>query len=89
VFKSLLAEFNPAHLQEDFDQRASRGLLAKLGSSYWDLFRDKWKEMDKDRDATLRRLFRDEFSRAYEEQLQQLKKEAAARASKPKSPTEN
>src|SRR5262245_60029478 len=87
AFESMLAEFKPDRLQEDFDQRASRGLLAKLGSSYWDLFRDKWQQMDRDRDATFRRLFRDEFARAYEEQLQQLKKEAAARASKPKPPT--
>src|SRR5262245_65718185 len=85
--ESMLAEFKPDRLQEDFDQRASRGLLAKLGSSYWDLFRDTWQRMDRDRDATFRRLFRAELARAYAEPLQQPTKDAAARASNPNTPT--
>jgi type VI secretion system protein len=92
AFESMLAEFDPDRLQEDFDQRASKGLLAKLGRSYWDLFRDKRREMAKDPEATFRQLFGEEFARAYEEQLQQLKSRgpAAARAaSKPKPPAES
>jgi type VI secretion system protein len=92
AFEAMLAEFDPDRLQEDFDQRASKGLLAKLGRSYWDLFRDKRREMAKDPEATFRQLFGEQFARAYEEQLQQLKSQgpAAARAaSKPKPPTES
>jgi type VI secretion system FHA domain protein len=87
AFESMLAEFDPDRLQEDFDRQASKGLVpAKL--RYWDLFRDKRREMAKDPEATFRRLFGEEFARAYEEQLQQLKKEAAAaRAPKPRLPT--
>jgi type VI secretion system FHA domain protein len=93
AFESMLAEFDPDRLQEDFDQRASKGLLAKLGRSYWDLYRDKRREMAKDPEATFRRLFGEEFARAYEEQLQQLRKQdpssAAGAAAKSKSPTES
>jgi len=91
AFESMLAEFDPDRLQEDFDQRASKGLLAKLGRSYWDLFRDKRREMAKDPEATFRQLFGDEFARAYEEQLQRLKNQGPAApgaVSKPKPPTE-
>jgi predicted component of type VI protein secretion system len=79
-------------MQQDFDQRASKGLLAKLGSTnYWDLFRDKRRDMAKDPEATFRELFGEAFARAYEEQLQLLKTQgpAAARAAaKPKPPIE-
>jgi type VI secretion system FHA domain protein len=86
AFESMLAEFDPDRLQQDFDQRASKGLLAKLGSTnYWDLFRDKRREMAKDPEATFRALFGEEFARAYEEQLQLLKSQgpAAARVTSP------
>ena len=92
AFESMLAEFDPDRMQQDFDQRASKGLLAKLGSTnYWDLFRDKRRDMAKDPEATFRALFGEEFARAYEEQLQLLRTQgpgAARAAAKPKPPTE-
>jgi type VI secretion system FHA domain protein len=92
AFESMLAGFDPDRMQQDFDQRASKGLLAKLGSTnYWDLFRDKRRDMAKDPEATFRELFGEAFARAYEEQLQLLKTQgpAAARAAaKPKPPIE-
>jgi len=92
AFESMLAEFDPDRLQEEFDQRASKGLLAKLGTNYWDLFRDKRRDMAKDPEATFRALFGEAFARAYEEQLRQLKAQepAAARAAgQPKSSAES
>jgi type VI secretion system FHA domain protein len=88
AFESMLAEFDPDRLQEEFDRQ--KGLVpAKL--RYWDLYRDKRREMAKDPEATFRELFGEEFARAYEEQLKQLKSQepgAARAASKPKPPTE-
>jgi predicted component of type VI protein secretion system len=88
AFESMLAEFDPDRLQEEFDRQ--KGLVpAKL--RYWDLYRDKRREMTKDPEATFRELFGEEFARAYEEQLKQLKSQepgAARAASKPKPPTE-
>jgi len=88
AFESMLAEFDPERLQEEFDRQ--KGLVpAKL--RYWDLYRDKRREMTKDPEATFRELFGEEFARAYEEQLKQLKSQepgAARAAAKPKPPTE-
>jgi FHA domain-containing protein len=44
--------------------------------------------MEKDPEATFRALFGDEFARAYEQQLQQLKARESA-APPPKTPTES
>jgi type VI secretion system FHA domain protein len=92
AFESMLAEFDPDRMQQDFDQRVSKGLLAKLGSTnYWDLFRDKRRDMAKDPEATFRALFGEEFARAYEEQLQLLRAQGpgdARAAAKPKPPSE-
>jgi len=72
AFESMLAEFDPDRLQEEFDRQLNKGLVpAKL--RYWDLFREKRHEIVKDPEASFRRLFGEEFARAYEAQLKQLK----------------
>src|SRR6185436_15884722 len=72
AFESMLAEFDPDRLQEDFDRQIGKGLMpSKL--RYWDLFRERRNDIVKDPEATFRRLFGEEFARAYEEQLAQLK----------------
>jgi type VI secretion system FHA domain protein len=72
AFESMLAEFDPERLQQEFDRQLNKGLVpAKL--RYWDLFRERRDEIVKDPDASFRRLFGEEFARAYEEQLKQLK----------------
>ena len=72
AFESMLAEFDPDRLQQEFDRQLSKGLVpAKI--RYWDLFREKRQDIVKDPEASFRRLFGDEFARAYEEQLKQLK----------------
>ena len=91
AFESMLAEFDPDRLQEEFDRQAGKGLVpAKL--RYWDLFRDKRRDMAKDPEATFRQLFGEEFARAYEEQLKQLKAQdpgVGGDASKPRPPSDS
>jgi type VI secretion system protein ImpI len=68
----MLAEFDPERLQLEFDKQLNKGLVpAKL--RYWDLFRERRDEIVRDPEASFRRLFGEEFARAYEEQLKQLK----------------
>src|SRR5262249_52824231 len=84
AFEAMLAEFDPDRLQEDFDRQANKGIgLSKM--RYGDQFRDKRREMAKDPEATFRQLFGERFARAYEEQLQQLKKQEP----KPKPPSQS
>ena len=72
AFDAMLAEFDPDRMQEEFDKLLNKGLVpAKL--RYWDLYRDKRREMVKDPETSFRRLFGEAFARAYEEQLNQLK----------------
>ena len=72
AFESMLAEFDPDRLQEEFDRQMAKGLVpAKL--RYWDLYRERQQQAAKDPEATFRRLFGEEFARAYEEQLRALK----------------
>lgn len=75
AFESLLARFDPARLQEQFDRRAKKGALLGVAAKlrYWDLYREHFSEMVKDADSSFRELFADEFARAYEEQLARLK----------------
>jgi type VI secretion system FHA domain protein len=81
AFESMLAEFDPERLQQQFDRQLGRshllGVTAKL--RYWDLYRDRLDELAKDPDGSFRRLFGEVFARAYEEQLSRLKGESRAR----------
>jgi type VI secretion system FHA domain protein len=72
AFESMLAEFDPDRLQQEFDRQLAKGLVpAKL--RYWDSYRERQQQAVKDPEATFRRLFGDEFARAYEDQLRALK----------------
>jgi type VI secretion system FHA domain protein len=82
AFESMLTEFDPERLQHEFDRQ--KGLVpAKL--RYWDLYRERVENLLKDREATFRKLFGEEFAQAYEEQLRQLKARARS-AGTPPSP---
>jgi type VI secretion system FHA domain protein len=88
AFESMLSEFDPDRLQQEFDRQLSKGLVpAKL--RYWDLYRERREDIVKDPEATFRRLFGEQFARAYEDQLRELKeqessaKRAASRTRKP------
>jgi type VI secretion system FHA domain protein len=75
AYEAMLAEFEPGHLQEEFDRQLKSGSFlsgpAKL--KYWDLYRNKFRDMVKDADSSFRDLFGDEFAKAYEDQLVRLK----------------
>jgi type VI secretion system FHA domain protein len=74
AFESMLAQFDPNSLQEDFDRQMKKGSILGVPAKlrYWDLYRDKYGELAKDGDASFRNLFAEEFAKAYEEQLQHL-----------------
>lgn len=75
AFEAMLARFDPARLQEEFDRHLKKGSILGVPAKlrYWDLFRERYGEMSKDADASFRKLFGEEFAKAYEEQLARLK----------------
>lgn len=75
AFEAMLAEFDPDRLQADFDQQLKKGSLISVPGRlrYWDLYRDRFSGMVRDPDTAFRELFGDEFTKAYEEQLDRLK----------------
>ena len=81
AFESMLAEFDSDHLQEAFDRQLGRISLplVPLKLRYWDLYREKVREMSKDAEATFGRLFGEEFRQAYEEQFRELKAQRRSR----------
>jgi type VI secretion system protein ImpI len=90
AFESMLAHFNPEQLQEHFDHQLRRNALSSMTARlrYWDLYRDRFEEMAKDTESTFRRLFGEEFAKAYEEQLKRLKADRRANASLLRPPDE-
>jgi type VI secretion system FHA domain protein len=75
AFESMLSEFHPEHLQEQFDRQVKKGALVSMPARlrYWELYREWIHDMVRDADTSFRELFGDEFARAYEEQLKRLK----------------
>jgi len=75
AYQAMLAEFEPARLQEKFDRQGKPGsfLSGSAKAKYWDLYTNKFHDMVKDADTSFRHLFGDEFAKAYEEQLARLK----------------
>jgi type VI secretion system FHA domain protein len=74
AFDTMLAEFSPERLQEEFDRQKKSALLptpAKL--RYWELYREKFHDMVRDSERCFRELFGEAFADAYEEQLKLLK----------------
>lgn len=74
-FDNLMNRFDPAQLQETFERQGKRGgLFGNNKVTYWDRYAERYEEMTQDRDETFRRLFGEEFARAYEQQLSVLKR---------------
>jgi type VI secretion system FHA domain protein len=78
AFDFMLTRFDPEALARQFDARPGRKLSIGLGAGgrHWDSFGEYYKEMTRDADDCFRRLFGDQFARAYEEQLQRLRAES-------------
>ena len=70
-FEAVLAHFNPDRYEQEVDG-GKRSAFAGKGR-YWERYRENFDALAKDPDECFRRLFGDEFARAYEEQLARLK----------------
>ena len=73
AFVDLMRQFDPEALQENFDRGMKRAALFDVmnKTKYWDLYRELYASFGDD-DETFKRLFGDEFARAYDEQLRRL-----------------
>jgi len=72
AFESLLVHFNPDRYEQEVDGGAKRSAFGGKGK-YWEKYRENFEGLARDPDDCFRRLFGDEFARAYEEQLARLK----------------
>lgn len=75
AFETMLAQFDPNRLQEEFDRQMKKGSILGVPAKlrYWDLYKDKYGAIVKDAEASFRTLFGNEFARAYEEHIERLK----------------
>lgn len=72
AFESLLVHFKPDRFEQEADGGSKRSAFAGKGK-YWDRYREHFDGLMRDPDECFRRLFGDEFARAYEQQLSRLK----------------
>ena len=81
AFEAMLAEFDPARLEEQFDRHMKKGALLSVPAKlrYWDAYRERTRQLLEDMDATFRKWFGEEFVKAYEEQLERLEFERSER----------
>jgi len=87
AFESMLAEFDPDRLQQEFDRQRVEGLTpAKF--RYWELYRQRLEDFLKDPDTTYRRLFGEAFAQAYEDQLRRLNAERSSAKGSVSAPAE-
>ena len=79
AFESMLAEFDPDRLQEQFDRQIEKGALLGKGREaaailrYWDFTATSSTRCARDPEASFRKLFGEAFAKAYEEQLERLR----------------
>ncbi|MBC8735912.1 type VI secretion system-associated FHA domain protein TagH [Paraburkholderia sp. UCT31] len=73
AFQSLLAHFDPAKIEREAEGSVRR---LPLGGRprHWERYKEQFEEVTRNPDECFRRLFGDEFARAYEEQLGRLKR---------------
>jgi type VI secretion system FHA domain protein len=69
----VLKQFDPEVLEEEFDRGLKRGAILEImnKTKYWELYRDKYASLADD-ERSFKRLFGDEFTRAYEDQMRRL-----------------
>jgi type VI secretion system protein ImpI len=74
-FESMMNRFDPKKLQKQADRR-SHGFWARFGAKqrYWDRYVDQYEQMAGNADSVFQRLYGEEFSGAYERQLEELKR---------------
>lgn len=81
AFETMLAQFDPNRLQEEFDRQMKKGSILGVPAKlrYWDLYREKYGDMIKDADTSFRTLFGTEFAKAYEDHIERVKGRARGR----------
>ncbi|MGX1997891.1 type VI secretion system-associated FHA domain protein TagH [Xanthomonas axonopodis pv. cassiae] len=72
AFDAMLFHFSPDRLEQEADAGGKRLSFGGKGR-YWERYRDNFEQLRSDPDECFRRLFGDEFARAYEAQLARLK----------------
>jgi type VI secretion system protein ImpI len=72
AFASMLAQFDPERVEEEVGQTGRRFPFS-VQSRHWERYKARFAELTRNPDECFRRLFGDEFARAYEEQLGRLK----------------
>ncbi|MGW8342070.1 peptide-binding protein [Xanthomonas axonopodis pv. khayae] len=72
AFDAMLFHFSPDRLEQEADAGGKRLGFGGKGR-YWERYRDNFEQLRSDPDDCFRRLFGDEFARAYEAQLASLK----------------
>lgn len=72
AFDAMLFHFSPDRLEQEADAGGKRLGFGGKGR-YWERYRDNFEQLRGDPDDCFRRLFGDEFARAYEAQLARLK----------------
>jgi type VI secretion system protein ImpI len=77
-FESMKDRFEPKKLMEQSD-RHRQGSLSRLGAKgrYWDRYVDVFEELAAHPDTSFQRLYGEEFAEAYEQQLEDLKRNRA------------
>ncbi len=80
-FNALLAALHPDKLEETYERKRKRAALLPLGnkSKYWEMYREQFEEIDRDREAHFQLLFGEQFALAYAEHLQRLAADARLR----------
>ena len=76
--ESMLKRLDPKRVQQLSDRRYP-GFLARFGAKrrYWDRYVDLFEEMTGNADAAFQQTYGEEFSSAYEQQLEELKRSRA------------
>ena len=76
AFDYMLSQFDPEVLQAQFARQAGRGSVLGIGGKPkpWDAYVARFGELAADRDFAFRRLFGEEFGKAYEHNLEQQKR---------------
>jgi type VI secretion system FHA domain protein len=73
AFQSVLAHFDPARIEQE-TEGSTRRLALGGRPRHWERYKEQFDALTRNPDECFRRLFGDEFARAYEEQLARLKK---------------
>ncbi len=78
AYQSMVAKFNPAHLEETYTSNLRRTSMLPIGgrTKLWDMYCAQFGNIEKDAEASFQLLFGEEFAKAYHKQLERLSRAA-------------